>query len=107
MARSPPACAWPILRVVAGINMDGWEFGDAEKNGVAKPFFLMYSGDGRAPDREEIEKLPLDDRIEGERNLIGLAVDGEQPAALRRLSHDHSQVRFMAIIRIWCSSNDP
>lgn len=57
-------------RVVAGINMDGWVFGDAEKIGIAKPFFFMYSGDGRAPDREEIEKLPLDARIEGERNLV-------------------------------------
>jgi len=27
-------------RVVAGINMDGWTFGNAEKAGIAKPFFL-------------------------------------------------------------------
>ncbi len=57
-------------RVVAGINMDGWMFGDTEKTGVAKPFFFMYSGDGRAPDRAEINRLPADARVEGERNLI-------------------------------------
>ncbi len=27
-------------RVVAGINMDGWTFGDALKKGIPKPFFL-------------------------------------------------------------------
>jgi pimeloyl-ACP methyl ester carboxylesterase len=56
-------------RVVAGINMDGWMFGDALKSGVRKPFLYMNSGDGRAPDRVEIEKRPLSWRIEGEQDL--------------------------------------
>ena len=57
-------------RVVAGINMDGWMFGDAEKNGVAKPFFVMNSGDGSVPDRAGLEKLSGDARIEGEKDLV-------------------------------------
>jgi len=60
-------------RVVAGINMDGWMFGDAEKNGIAKPFFFMNSGDGRVPDRAAIEKSSGDARIEGEKDLIDWA----------------------------------
>ena len=57
-------------RVVAGINMDGWMFGDAEKNGIRKPFFFMSSGDGRGPERAELDKLSGDARIEGEKDLL-------------------------------------
>ena len=57
-------------RVVAGINMDGWTFGDAEKTGIARPFFFMNSGDGRGPDRAEVDKLSGPARVEGERDLI-------------------------------------
>ena len=57
-------------RVVAGINMDGWMFGDAEKNGIPKPFFFMNSGDGRGPERAQIEKLSGDARVEGEKDLM-------------------------------------
>jgi predicted dienelactone hydrolase len=57
-------------RVVAGINMDGWTFGNAEKTGIAKPFFFMNSGNGRGPDRADLNKLSGDARIEGERDLI-------------------------------------
>jgi len=57
-------------RVAAGINMDGWTFGDAETNGIPKPFFFMNSGDGRAPDRAEIQTRPEEARIEGERDLL-------------------------------------
>jgi predicted dienelactone hydrolase len=57
-------------RVVAGINMDGWMFGDAEKKGVAKPYFFMNSGDGRGPDRAQVNQLSGGARVEGERNLI-------------------------------------
>lgn len=53
-------------RVVAGINMDGWMFGPALKSGIPKPFFFMSSGDGRGPDRSEIEKRPLSARLDGE-----------------------------------------
>jgi predicted dienelactone hydrolase len=56
-------------RVAAGINMDGWLFGDALKDGIAKPFFVMVSGDGTAPDRLKVEKLSGDARIEAERDL--------------------------------------
>jgi predicted dienelactone hydrolase len=57
-------------RVVAGINMDGWMFGDGLRNGIAKPFFFMSGGNGRGPDRLAIEKLAGDQRIEGERDLV-------------------------------------
>ena len=57
-------------RVVAGINMDGWTFGNAEKTGIAKPFFFMNSGNGRGPDRAELNKLSGGARVEGERDLI-------------------------------------
>ncbi len=57
-------------RVAAGINMDGWMFGPPEKGGVPKPFFFMYSGEGRMPDRAGIEKLSGDERIEAEKNLM-------------------------------------
>ena len=56
-------------RVVAGINMDGWLFGDALKAGIAKPFFVMVSGDGSVPNRLAVEKLSGDARIEAERDL--------------------------------------
>ena len=56
-------------RVVAGINMDGWLFGHALKAGIAKPFFVMVSGDDNVPDRRAIEKLSGDARIEAERDL--------------------------------------
>jgi predicted dienelactone hydrolase len=58
-------------RVVAGINMDGWMFGDAQKNGVPKPYFYMNSGDGRGISREQVDALAGDARVEGERDLIG------------------------------------
>jgi predicted dienelactone hydrolase len=57
-------------RVVAGINMDGWTFGDAERTGVAKPFFFMNSSDGRALDQAELNKLSGGARVEGERDLL-------------------------------------
>lgn len=57
-------------RVAAGINMDGWMFGEAERNGVPKPFFVMNSGDGRGPDSAQIEKLSGDARIEGNKDLL-------------------------------------
>jgi len=55
-------------RVVAGINMDGWTFGNAEKNGIAKPFFFMNSGDGRGLEQAEVNKLSGALRIEAERD---------------------------------------
>src|SRR5260370_25323496 len=57
-------------RVVAGINMDCWTFGKAEKTGIAKPVFFMNSGDGRGPDRAELNKLSGAARVEGERDLV-------------------------------------
>ncbi len=57
-------------RVVAGINMDGWIFGNAERTGVAKPFFFMNSGDGKGPNREEVHKLSGAARIEAEKDLV-------------------------------------
>jgi len=45
-------------------------FGDAEKNGIRKPFFFMSSGDGRGPERAELDKLSGDARIEGEKDLL-------------------------------------
>jgi pimeloyl-ACP methyl ester carboxylesterase len=57
-------------RVAAGINMDGWMFGDALKNGIRKPFFFMSSGNGRGPDPLDVEKLSGDKRISAERDLL-------------------------------------
>jgi len=56
-------------RVVAGINMDGWMFGDAERTGVPKPFFFMSSGDGKGLDPAAVAKRSGPDRLEGEKDL--------------------------------------
>jgi len=64
-------------RVVAGINMDGWLFSEAEREGVPKPFLYMYSDETWAPDpaviagyrggvRREADKTLLDWRREAE-----------------------------------------
>jgi pimeloyl-ACP methyl ester carboxylesterase len=56
-------------RVVAGINMDGWMFGDAESKGIPKPFFFMNSGSGGEVDPAAVAKLSGSDRLEGEKDL--------------------------------------
>ncbi len=56
-------------RVVAGINMDGWMFGDAESKGVPKPFFFMISGNGEQVDPTRVAKLSGGPRFEGEKDI--------------------------------------
>ncbi len=56
-------------RVVAGINMDGWMFGDAERTGIPKPFFFMNSVAGEDADPAVVAKLSGSGRLEGEKDL--------------------------------------
>jgi pimeloyl-ACP methyl ester carboxylesterase len=59
-------------RVVAGINMDGWMFGDAEQTGIPKPFFFMNSGDDEGVDPAQVAKRSGPSRLEGEKDLAYL-----------------------------------
>jgi predicted dienelactone hydrolase len=56
-------------RVVAGINMDGWMFGDAETKGIPRPFFFMGGGYGEALDPAVVAKRSGSFLIEGEKDL--------------------------------------
>jgi dienelactone hydrolase len=55
-------------RILAGINMDGWMFGQAEKSGISKPFFFMLS-DAPEPDRAQLDTLPESGRVMAERDI--------------------------------------
>ncbi len=76
-------------RIAAGINMDGWMFGEPETSGIPKPFFFITGGDGKAPDSAQHAGLSTSLRIEREKELKYL--QGMQ-ASLRRFGGYHLSV---------------
>jgi predicted dienelactone hydrolase len=72
-------------RVVAGINMDGWMFGDAESKGVPKPFFFMNSGKAEV-DEAQVAQVSGPDRLEAEKDL---AYERGKNASLRQFGGYH------------------
>lgn len=55
-------------RILAGINMDGWMFGEAEETGIPKPFFFMED-DISIASLTRLANMPAADRVLIEREI--------------------------------------